>query len=153
MAAAVAKLDNSFVSVSGCVCLGTTAFILFRQLWNLNVNRHSDSRFKQSFTCPPSGCHTLTTDRLTARNQLRLQISCLSECAGNVNSSAHFLSCLVFCKTPWWAVSAPWFNQVHDVEDRLTVEHPPPVRRGKIHTFYAVSRWRCVSILWNCLHR
>ena len=65
-----------------------------------SANRHSDSRFKQSFTCPPSGCHTLTPDRLTARNQLRLQISCLSECAGHVNSSAHFLSCLVFCKTP-----------------------------------------------------
>jgi hypothetical protein len=31
MAAAVAKLDNSFVSVSGCVRLGTTAFVLFRQ--------------------------------------------------------------------------------------------------------------------------
>ena len=31
MAAAVAKLDNSFVSVSGCVRLGTTVFVLFRQ--------------------------------------------------------------------------------------------------------------------------
>jgi len=31
MFAAVAKLDYSFVSVSGCVRLGTTAFVLFRQ--------------------------------------------------------------------------------------------------------------------------
>ena len=31
MSAAVAKLDYSFVSVSGCVRLGTTAFVLFRQ--------------------------------------------------------------------------------------------------------------------------
>ena len=76
------------------ICFVPTECSLF------NANRHSDSRFKQSFTCSPSGCHTLTPDRLTARNQLKLQISCLSECAGHVNSSAHFLSCLVFCKTP-----------------------------------------------------
>jgi len=30
VAAAVAKLVDSFVSVSGCVCVGTTPFVLFR---------------------------------------------------------------------------------------------------------------------------
>ena len=100
MSAAVAKLDNSFVSVSCCVCLGTTAFVLFRQSVYSLTRIAIAIRVKRSYTCPPSGCHTLTPDRLTARNQLQLQISCLSECAGHVNSGAHFLSCLDFCKTP-----------------------------------------------------
>ena len=64
MSAAVAKLDYSFVSVSGCVRLGTTAFVLFRQSVYSLTRIAIAIRVKDKVLSPPLVCRSPTPGRI-----------------------------------------------------------------------------------------